>query len=151
MHCCLRRFVPFFSLFMVLWGVLFVRYWERESSSLACMWKTLDWEKREVPNPDFYGHVRLSPVRTPTCCCVQLLHGLEWVPHARTLTVAPPPPMADHGRRGVVLPAVETEFKVLRQRCHHRLHACHRLLRYGVLPEPAGEGGVLWLSLVHRS
>ena len=49
MHCCLRRFVPFFSLFMVLWGVLFVRYWERESSSLACMWKTLDWVKREVP------------------------------------------------------------------------------------------------------
>ena len=34
--------VPFFALFIVLWGFLFVRFWQRRTAALAYKWGTED-------------------------------------------------------------------------------------------------------------
>ena len=39
--------VPFFSLGMVLWAILFVVYWDRAASGHACRWGTLDLDNKD--------------------------------------------------------------------------------------------------------
>ena len=53
---------PIYTLFVVIWGVLFAKGWERKCASLACDWgiSAIQW-RREV-RPGFTGRKRISPV-----------------------------------------------------------------------------------------
>ena len=53
--------VPFFSLFVVLWGILFVRFWDRRCASISYDWDTLQMDQCEEPNPNFKGSDRKNP------------------------------------------------------------------------------------------
>lgn len=60
------RFVPFHGIIMFIWGILFLRYWEREEKRLAYEWGNFSsvGYARKVFNarPGFQGELRVSPV-----------------------------------------------------------------------------------------
>lgn len=51
-----------FSLFVVVWGFLYLASWARRGNELACRWDTLSQEHADEPNPGFVGAVRVSRV-----------------------------------------------------------------------------------------
>ncbi|CAE8598029.1 unnamed protein product [Polarella glacialis] len=54
-------FLPFYSLFAVLWGVVFVCHWERASAAWAWKWGVFGAEIEEQVRPEFTGELRCSP------------------------------------------------------------------------------------------
>jgi hypothetical protein len=52
----------YYSFFMVVWGFVFLAFWQREANGLACAWDTLDLAHQEEPNPRFHGKRRRSAV-----------------------------------------------------------------------------------------
>ena len=54
---------PIFSLLIVVWGVLFLRFWQRENAAWVHKWGTIDFARREVVLPEHRGILRISPVR----------------------------------------------------------------------------------------
>lgn len=55
-------FAPFFSLVMILWGILFIKFWQRREVSLALHWGTIWVDKHFRRRPEFVGTWRKSPV-----------------------------------------------------------------------------------------
>eukprot|EP00210_Caulerpa_lentillifera_P003186 g3044.t2 len=55
-------YVPFFSIFMILWAGIFLKLWRRRGVELSHKWDTLDLEKKEVSRPEFRGMLRKSPI-----------------------------------------------------------------------------------------
>ncbi|KAF0519068.1 DUF590-domain-containing protein [Gigaspora margarita] len=52
-----------FALFMSIWSVLFLQFWKRTNSSIEYDWNITEFEKEELPRPEFYGTtVRKSPI-----------------------------------------------------------------------------------------
>lgn len=54
--------VPFFSLFMCLWGICFVVLWRRRCLDLTIKWSTAEFEQLEVVRHEFVGEEIVSPV-----------------------------------------------------------------------------------------
>ena len=48
-------YVPFFALFMVIWGFLFIKLWTRKTYEYAFNWDTLSRVKKINYRPSFYG------------------------------------------------------------------------------------------------
>ncbi|CAG8717404.1 44624_t:CDS:10, partial [Gigaspora margarita] len=44
-----------FALFMSIWSVLFLQFWKRTNSSIEYDWNITEFEKEELPRPEFYG------------------------------------------------------------------------------------------------
>jgi len=60
------RFIPFHGLITFIWGIFFLRYWERQETRLAFDWGNFSslGTSKTVFNarPNFYGELRVSPV-----------------------------------------------------------------------------------------
>jgi anoctamin-10 len=61
------EYTPFYGLITFIWGVLFLRFWQRHEHRLAYQWGTFSlspYEKQKyfAIRPDFRGYVRQSPV-----------------------------------------------------------------------------------------
>ena len=61
------EYTPFYGLITFLWGVLFLRFWQRQEHRLAYQWGTFSlspYEKQKyfAIRPDFRGYTRLSPI-----------------------------------------------------------------------------------------
>ena len=61
------EYTPFYGLITFLWGVLFLRFWQRHEHRLAYQWGTFSlspYEKQKyfAIRPDFRGYTRLSPI-----------------------------------------------------------------------------------------
>jgi hypothetical protein len=54
--------VPAFSVFVIAWAVLFVKYWGQTSSGFACSWGTIGKTGRDVTRFDFKGEIVVSKV-----------------------------------------------------------------------------------------
>lgn len=50
-----NRFNAYISLFICLWGSLFIELWKRKNSKLAYQWDVNNYEDTEPDRPDFYG------------------------------------------------------------------------------------------------
>jgi hypothetical protein len=48
-------FLPFYSYFIALWGIVMLEYWKRAESEWAMKWGTLGFENTETDRPDFKG------------------------------------------------------------------------------------------------
>jgi len=55
-------YIPFFALFMVLWGFLFIKIWKRKTAEFAFQWDTHDRVRKETYRPSFYGKWRKSEI-----------------------------------------------------------------------------------------
>jgi hypothetical protein len=55
-------FVPIFALLTSIWASFFLRRWQRENMRLTVHWGTRDFERAEVPRPQFWGDMRLNPI-----------------------------------------------------------------------------------------
>ncbi|CAG8688864.1 36315_t:CDS:2, partial [Racocetra persica] len=44
-----------FAFFMSIWSVLFLQYWKRTNASIQYDWDVMEFEKEELPRPEFYG------------------------------------------------------------------------------------------------
>uniref|UniRef100_A0A7S0DS14 Anoctamin transmembrane domain-containing protein n=1 Tax=Amorphochlora amoebiformis TaxID=1561963 RepID=A0A7S0DS14_9EUKA len=55
-------YIPFFSLFVIFWSALYIKYWDRQASDFACRWGTLDAARKESIRPQFEGEIRTSPI-----------------------------------------------------------------------------------------
>jgi hypothetical protein len=53
---------PIFSLFIIVWGALFMQYWRRSSADLCCRWGITWHEERDDVRPEFKGETRTSIV-----------------------------------------------------------------------------------------
>ena len=53
---------PIYTFFTIIWGVLFVKFWDRKCKRLVCDWgiNTVNW-KREV-RPGYHGQNQISPI-----------------------------------------------------------------------------------------
>jgi anoctamin-10 len=65
------EYTPFYGLITFIWGVLFLRFWQRHEHRLAYQWGTFSlspYEKQKyfAIRPDFRGYVRISPVTGQT-------------------------------------------------------------------------------------
>jgi anoctamin-10 len=65
------EYTPFYGLITFLWGVLFLRFWQRHEHRLACQWGTeslsaYERQKYFSIRPDFRGFLRKSPVTGST-------------------------------------------------------------------------------------
>jgi hypothetical protein len=47
--------VPFFSLFIALWGVLMLEYWKRKEHYTALAWGMTNFEATETERPEYEG------------------------------------------------------------------------------------------------
>jgi anoctamin-10 len=61
------EYTPFYGLITFVWGILFLRFWQRHEHRLAYQWGTYSlspYEKQKyfAIRPDFRGYVRQSPV-----------------------------------------------------------------------------------------
>jgi len=61
------EFTPFYGLITFLWGVLFLRFWERHEHRLAYQWGTYSlspYERQKffAIRPEFRGYLRRSPI-----------------------------------------------------------------------------------------
>jgi anoctamin-10 len=61
------EYTPFYGLVTFLWGVLFLRFWDRQESRLAYKWGTYSlspYERKKyfAVRPEFIGYLRRSPV-----------------------------------------------------------------------------------------
>lgn len=54
--------VPAFSVFVIGWAILFVKYWGQTSSGYACTWGTIGKSGRDVTRFDFKGDIVVSKV-----------------------------------------------------------------------------------------
>eukprot|EP01025_Chloroclados_australasicus_P029752 TRINITY_DN2972_c0_g1_i4.p1 TRINITY_DN2972_c0_g1~~TRINITY_DN2972_c0_g1_i4.p1 ORF type:complete len:533 (-),score=62.78 TRINITY_DN2972_c0_g1_i4:1144-2646(-) len=54
--------VPFFSLFIVIWAIAFIKSWRRQAAIYANEWNTLESDAVSVIRPEFKGKVGISPV-----------------------------------------------------------------------------------------
>ncbi|GMH43041.1 hypothetical protein BSKO_10963 [Bryopsis sp. KO-2023] len=54
--------VPFFSVFMVFWGALFMKCWKRKSNEFAFEWDTMEESKKDTLRPGFKGILLPSPI-----------------------------------------------------------------------------------------
>eukprot|EP01023_Acetabularia_acetabulum_P030851 TRINITY_DN29039_c0_g1_i5.p1 TRINITY_DN29039_c0_g1~~TRINITY_DN29039_c0_g1_i5.p1 ORF type:complete len:543 (-),score=74.26 TRINITY_DN29039_c0_g1_i5:5-1633(-) len=57
-----NHLVPFFSLFIVIWAVSFIKSWRRQAMILALEWNTLEFESVKVIRPEFRGTIGISPI-----------------------------------------------------------------------------------------
>ena len=48
-------FAPLFSLAMVLWAVLFIKFWQRREASLSLAWGTIWHDQNSDRRPEFSG------------------------------------------------------------------------------------------------
>eukprot|EP00820_Chromera_velia_P019598 Cvel_28376.t1-p1 / transcript=Cvel_28376.t1 / gene=Cvel_28376 / organism=Chromera_velia_CCMP2878 / gene_product=Anoctamin-10, putative / transcript_product=Anoctamin-10, putative / location=Cvel_scaffold3701:9356-10711(+) / protein_length=424 / sequence_SO=supercontig / SO=protein_coding / is_pseudo=false len=53
---------PFFSVFIILWSSLFLKFWERRSSRLALLWGTDGLDAVEKVRYNFVGYITEHPV-----------------------------------------------------------------------------------------
>lgn len=44
---------------MAIWATLFLETWKRVNASIQYDWDVLDYEKDELPRPEFYGTSKL--------------------------------------------------------------------------------------------
>ncbi|CAB5386984.1 unnamed protein product [Rhizophagus irregularis] len=44
-----------YALFMAIWATLFLETWKRVNASIQYDWDVIDYEKDELPRPEFYG------------------------------------------------------------------------------------------------
>ncbi|RIA89124.1 calcium-activated chloride channel-domain-containing protein [Glomus cerebriforme] len=52
-----------FAFFMAVWSTCFLETWKQYNISIAYDWDVLDYEKEELPRPEFYGTVlKKSPI-----------------------------------------------------------------------------------------
>jgi hypothetical protein len=61
------EFTPFYGLITFLWGIVFLRFWERHENRLAYQWGVYslsEYERQKYfdTRPEFFGFVRRSPV-----------------------------------------------------------------------------------------
>lgn len=69
--------MPFFSLFVILWSVLFVSAWEQKSNDYSWEWGVYGEEKKERVRPEFkvrttaqlHSSSCSSPSSSFSCCC----------------------------------------------------------------------------------
>lgn len=54
--------LPFYSLFLGLWSMLFLVRWRRRRVELAYRWGVMDHEEEEIERVEFQGTTRVSPV-----------------------------------------------------------------------------------------
>jgi hypothetical protein len=54
--------LPLFSLFMVIWAILFTKYWKRMSAYWACKWNTSEEIEEEEMRPEHFGDLVQSPI-----------------------------------------------------------------------------------------
>ena len=55
-------YVPFFAIFMVIWGFFFTKLWKRKTSEYAFQWDTYDRVKKITYRPSFYGEMKKSEI-----------------------------------------------------------------------------------------
>jgi len=55
-------YVPFFALWMVIWGFFFVKIWRRKTHEYAYMWNTSETVKKQTYRPSFYGVWKKSEI-----------------------------------------------------------------------------------------
>lgn len=53
---------PLFSVFMIVWGALFVQFWKRKCAVLCCKWGNVCHLQMDHPRSDFQGELRLNVV-----------------------------------------------------------------------------------------
>ncbi|CAG8513238.1 11068_t:CDS:10 [Cetraspora pellucida] len=52
-----------FAFFMSIWSILFLQYWKRTNASIQYDWNVTEFEREELPRPEFYGTtLRKSPI-----------------------------------------------------------------------------------------
>jgi len=61
------EYTPMYGLFTFVWGVLFLRFWQRHEHRLAYRWGTYspslyDKQKNMATRPEFHGELRISPI-----------------------------------------------------------------------------------------
>lgn len=54
---CIDPVLPFFSVCISLWAVIFLEVWKREEKMTALRWGTCDFEDEEPERPDFKGEL----------------------------------------------------------------------------------------------
>ena len=89
--------MPFFSLFVILWSVLFVSAWEQKSNDYSWEWGVYGEEKKERVRPEFkvrttaqlHSSSCSSPSSSFSCCCC--------ASHCLLLLHPPPPTHGGHG------------------------------------------------------
>ncbi|OMJ74149.1 hypothetical protein SteCoe_27004 [Stentor coeruleus] len=52
----------FYCIFISIWGTVFLEVWKRKESSFAIIWGQTEFEKIEIPRPQFKGELRRSPI-----------------------------------------------------------------------------------------
>lgn len=52
----------FYCLFIIIWSTIFIEIWKRKESSQALVWGQTEFEKTDMPRPQFKGMLRRSPV-----------------------------------------------------------------------------------------
>ena len=52
----------FYCIFITIWGTIFLEKWKRRQSTLSVIWGQTDYEKIEIPRPQFRGELRRDPV-----------------------------------------------------------------------------------------
>jgi hypothetical protein len=77
-------FAPFFSLAMIFWGILFIKFWQRNEAMLSLKWGTMWTDHQSVRRPDFHGvaamlhsHVSCALCYAPPKWLVLCMHGRQ--------------------------------------------------------------------------
>ena len=52
----------FYSIFMTIWATVYLEAWSRRESTLAVVWGQTNFEKVEIPRPQYKGVPRRSPI-----------------------------------------------------------------------------------------
>ncbi len=91
--------LPFYSLFLGVWSMVFLVRWRRRRVELAYRWGVMDHEDEEIERVEFQGEYRISP---GTCvpsswfgcpwCCLFVLGGLLF-PRSLAGETSPSPPL----------------------------------------------------------
>lgn len=53
------HYAPFFSVAMIVWGTLFVKFWQRQEALLSVQWGSIWTTSRVEVRPGFTGVVEL--------------------------------------------------------------------------------------------
>jgi hypothetical protein len=55
-------YLPFFSVIMALWGVLFIVFWQRQSNTYSFLWNTYTLSPADELRQEYHGHPSVDPV-----------------------------------------------------------------------------------------
>lgn len=133
------RFAPLYSVAMIIWAVLFNKFWIRREARLSVEWGTI-WSSAAVDvRPDFKGAPpQCNPSRPISVASAAACPPCVPTPARKPAGYRQVEEVTRDGPAGDVLPAVAA-LAALRPLCrHHRCAAPVRVRRDDLQPQPAG-------------